>query len=219
MRRALKKHLEFKTNHSRWTLCALTDKEGTFSKCTPMRDMLDTSLTVSCLSQMVSFPWPLNSIDSRWLLWPWCLEICFQPYCTRLSANGWCSPAWPANSLLLIRSYQWDVVLPPQALLMASHKDELRDGWYINGFFLVSVLSGSNVPFPLYWPLHCVQLFLFTVIPFPSLFLFLSLMAPCLPIFIISLFFILFSFWTPVRSLPPLWEGDWTHFGRINRLW
>lgn len=130
--------------------------------------ILDRSPSVSCLSQIVSFTGPLNDIDiSVWLCRPRSLGICFQPYCTGLSANGCCSPAWPANSSLLIRSYWWDVVLPPP--LMASHKDEPRGGWYNTGLFL-SLFSLALMCFFLSYISHSFSSLL---TPFPSLFLLL----------------------------------------------
>lgn len=134
-RRQLKNYLEV-SSFSLWSFCALTDTEKKRFKMRVCCHLLDRSLSVCSLTHMLSFTGPLNDVDiSLWLYWLQRLGICFQPYCTGLSANGCCSPAWPANSSLLMRSYWWDVVLWPQAMLMVSHKDEPTDGWYITGFF------------------------------------------------------------------------------------
>lgn len=62
----------------------------------------------------------------------------------------------PQNSSLPVRSYGCDVVLPPQGLLMASHKDESRDGCVIPVFFLSLFGLALMGPFLHYHPL-CIN--------------------------------------------------------------
>lgn len=81
---------QFKTNLTVNFLCSC--KEEICMKNVHM--LPHVAASVSCPSQTVSLAGPHNDIDiSRSLFWPRRLGICFQAYCTGLSANGCCSPA------------------------------------------------------------------------------------------------------------------------------